>query len=72
LYLPSHIKFRHSKKVAIDCLLFKKLLFFSPLLSSSKYIVGVKATARQFVTDVSMPKPCAHFIAMAEMVVGSA
>ena len=72
LHLPSHIKFRHSKRVAIENLLFKKLLIFSPLLSSSKYIVGVKATARQFVANVSEQKPSAHFIGMAEMVVRSA
>jgi hypothetical protein len=48
------------------------LLVFSPLLSSSKYVVGVKATARLFVASVSKQKPSAHFIAMAEMVVRSA
>jgi hypothetical protein len=62
----------HSKRVAIENLLFEKLLIFSPLLSSSKYIVGVKATARQFVANVSEQKPSAHFIGMAEMVVRSA
>jgi len=72
LHLPSHIKFRHSKRVAIENLLFEKLLIFSPLLSSSKYIVGVMATAWLFVANVSKPKPSAHIIAMAEMVVHSA
>jgi len=62
----------HSKKVAIENLLFEKLLIFSPLLSSSKSVVGVKATARLFVASVSKQKPSAHFIAMAVMVVPSA
>ena len=52
-------------------LLFGKLLVFSPLLSSSKYVGGVKATARLVVARVSKQKPSAHFIAMAEMVVHS-
>jgi len=71
LHLTSHVKFRHSKRIAIENLLFGKLLVFSPVLSSSKYFVGVKATARLFVASVSMQKPSAHFIAMAEMVVRS-
>jgi len=53
LHLPSHIKFRHSKSVAIENLLFEKLLVFSPLLSSSKYVGGVMATARLFIASVS-------------------
>ena len=72
LHLPSHIKFRHPKRVAIENLLFGKLLVFGPLLSSSKYVVGVMATAQLFVASVSKQMPCAHFIAMAEMVVRSA
>ena len=36
LHLPSPIKFRHWKRVAIENLLFGKLLVFSPQLSSSK------------------------------------
>jgi hypothetical protein len=72
LHLPSHIKFRHSTRVAIENLLFEKLLVFSPLLSSSKYVGGVKTTARLFVASVSKQKPSAHFIAMAEMVGRSA
>jgi hypothetical protein len=40
--------------------------------TSSKYVVGVKATARLFIASVSKQKPRAHFIAMAEMVVRSA
>jgi hypothetical protein len=43
LHLPSHIKFCYSKRVAIENLLFEKLLVFSPLLSSSKYVEGGKA-----------------------------
>jgi len=62
LHLPSHIKFHHSKRLAIENLLFEKLLVFSPLLSSSKYIVRVKVTARLFVASVSKPKPSAHFM----------
>jgi len=54
--------------VAIENLLLEKLLVFSPLLSSSKYVGGVKATARLFVASVSKQKPSAHFIVMAEMV----
>jgi hypothetical protein len=72
LHLPSHIKFRHSRRVAIENLLCEKLLVFSPLLSSSKYVVGVKATALLFVASVSKQKPSAHFIATAKMVVRSA
>jgi hypothetical protein len=46
VHLPSHIKLRHSKRVAIENLLFRKLLIFSPMLSSFEYVVGVKATVR--------------------------
>jgi len=49
-----------------------KLIVFGHLLSSSKSVVGVKATAPLFVARVSKQKPSAHFIAMAEMVVRSA
>jgi len=72
LHLPSHIKLHLSNRVAIQNVLFGKLLVFSPLLSSSKYIVDVKATSRLFVASVSKLKPSAHFIAMAEMVGRSA
>jgi len=58
--------------VAIENLLFEKLLVFNPLLRSSKYVGGVKATARLLVASVSKQKPSAHFIAMAEMVGRSA
>jgi hypothetical protein len=58
--------------VAIENLLFGKLLDFSPLLSSSKYIIGVKANTRLFVASDSKHKPSAYFIAMANMVVRSA
>jgi hypothetical protein len=71
LHLPSHIEFRHSKRIAVENLLFGKLLVFSPLLSSSKYVVGVKATARLFVASFSKQMPSAHFIVKAEMVVRS-
>jgi len=71
LHLPYHIEFRQSQRIAIEKLLFEKLLVFSPLLSSCKYFEGVKATERLFVASVSMQKPSAHFIAMAEMVVRS-
>jgi hypothetical protein len=60
------------KRIPIENLLFKNLLVFSPLLSSSKYFVGVKATARLVIASVSDQKSNAHFIAMAEMVVRSA
>jgi len=60
------------ESVAIENLLFEKLLIFSPLLSLSKYIVGVTAIARLFIANVSKQKPSAHFIAMAEMAVRSA
>jgi hypothetical protein len=40
--------------------------------SAIEYIHGEKATALLFVASVSKPKPSAHFIAMAEMVVHSA
>jgi hypothetical protein len=40
--------------------------------SAIEYIQGVKATALLFIASVSMQKPSAHFIAMAEMVVRSA
>jgi len=66
------MRFYHSKRVAIENLLFEKLLFFSPLLSTSKSIVGAKATAQLFVANVSKQKPSANLIAMAEMVVRSA
>jgi hypothetical protein len=72
IHLPLHIIFCHSKRVAIENLHFRRLLICSPMLSSFRYVVGVKATARQFVASVSNPKPCAHCIAMAEMVVHSA
>jgi len=44
IYLPSRIKFRYSKMVAIENLLFWKLLVFSSRLSSFKYVESVKAT----------------------------
>jgi hypothetical protein len=72
LHLPSHITFRHSKRVAIENLLYEKLLVFCPLLSSSKYVGGVEATPRLFVASVSKQMLSAHFIAMAEMVGRSA
>jgi len=59
-------------RVAIENLLFEKLLVFSSLLSSSEYIGGVKATPRLFVASVSKQKPSTHFIAMGEMVGRSA
>jgi len=61
IHLPPHTKFRHSKRVAIENFLFRKLLVFSPMLSSFKYVVGVKATVR-----------CKCFKANAEMVMRSA
>ena len=72
LHLRSHIKFRHSKRVAIENLLFEKLLIFSPLLSSSKYVVDVKGIALPFAAHVSKRKLIAHFIAMAKMMVCTA
>jgi len=59
------------KRVAIENLLFAKLLVFSPMLSSSKYVVGVKAAAPLVVASVSEQMPNTNFIAMAEMVVRS-
>jgi hypothetical protein len=69
-YAPPYI-YHPTSSSAIN-LLFEKLLIFSPLLSSSKYIVGATAIARLFVANVSKQKPSAHFIAMAEMAVRSA
>ena len=51
------MRFRHTRRVAIENLLFEKLLIFSPLLSSSKYIVGATAIVRLFVANVSKQKP---------------
>jgi len=72
------------KKGSLRDLLFEKMLVFSLLLSSSKYVVGVKTTVRLFVASVSKQKPSAkhkpsakqkpsaRLTAMAEMVVRSA
>jgi hypothetical protein len=58
-------------RLAIENLLFGRLLVLSPLPSSSKYIVGVKATARLFIAIISNQKPTAHFMSMAKMMVRS-
>jgi len=74
LHLPSHIKFRYTDRVAIENLLFEKLLVCSPLLSSSEYIGGVKGKGNCTTVRCKCfkAKAVCHCIAMAEIVVRSA
>jgi len=67
-----HTKFRHLRRIVIVSLLFGKQTTFSPLLSSSKYVEGVTATALQFAASVSNQRLSVYCTAMAEMVANSA
>jgi len=72
LKLLLHTKFQHLGTIVIMRLLFGKQPTFSSLVSSYKYVVGVKATALQFAESVSHQRWSVHCTAMAEMGVNSA
>ena len=67
LHVLFHTKVRHSRMIVIRSSLFGKPTTFSPLLSSYKYVVSVKATALQFAARVFNQRLSVQFPVMAEI-----